>query len=60
MFTRWNLTVNDFLGIPHSGWGDGLPTVEIVLATIVIWWVYAVTLCVVNCAINNKSDKSTS
>lgn len=43
MFARWNLMVNDFLGIPRSGWGEGFPTAEILLVALGLGWVLWVT-----------------
>lgn len=44
MFARWNLMVNDFLGIPRSGWGEGFPTTEILLVALGLSWVLWVTM----------------
>lgn len=43
MFKQWNLAVNDFLGLPRSGWSEDLPTVEMILAVLVIFWFFWVT-----------------
>lgn len=44
MLARWNEIVNDFLGVPRTGWGDGLPTVQIVLVALALAWVAWVTV----------------
>lgn len=41
---RWSLAVNDFLGIPHSGWGEDFPSVGILLAAMVMAWVLWVSV----------------
>lgn len=43
MFKRWSFAVNEFLGIPRSGWGEDFPSVPIVLVALGIAWVFWVT-----------------
>jgi hypothetical protein len=43
---HWSLAVNDFLGVPRTGWGENLPSVPIVLAALAMAWVFWVTLMI--------------